>query len=149
MSEEGLRLYGELATASDRPQLVASAVASRRIPSDDLPELIWFTWVHTDEPTRTLEEAVWRSIFKAAGFFSWPSDRERPLTPITVYRGSTVDRLRRMSWAESPEVARTLGQRHAWHAPAAVYSARSRRRLSSLSWSEGARERRSSSTRHN
>jgi hypothetical protein len=98
MSEAGLRLYGELATASDRPQLIASAVASHRIPSDDLPELFWFAWVYSDEPTLTLSEAVWTSIFKTAGFFSWPSARARPLTPMTVYRGAMVDRPQPMSW---------------------------------------------------
>lgn len=123
MSEEGLRLYSELVTASDRPRLIASAVSSHRIPPDELPELIWFVWVKTDEPTRTLGEAAWMSIFKTAGFFSWPATRERPLAPMTIYRDATADRLRHMYWAENLEVARTLGRRHVSHAPAAVYSA--------------------------
>jgi hypothetical protein len=93
------------------------------VPVEDLPELIACAWLRDDSPTSDITESDWTEIFKTARFFSYPLGRSRPASAITVYRGTTADRLHRMSWAESRDVACQLGRRHAWHGTAALYSA--------------------------
>jgi hypothetical protein len=76
----------------------------------------------------------WVEIFRAAGFFSYPplAVRQpdgsqvplgRPDAPATLYRGSSPERKRRMSWASEPSLAEELGARHARFGAAVLYKA--------------------------
>jgi 3-keto-5-aminohexanoate cleavage enzyme len=47
----------------------------------------------------------------------------RPAAPVTLYRGSSPERRRRMSWASEPSLAEELGARHAHFDAAALYQA--------------------------
>lgn len=113
----------EMSPSGQRPRILHSAFLDGRVPTADLPELIAFAWLYDDSPTSDLGEAEWINLYNAAGFFSYPDGRTRPSQAVTLYRGATPDRVRRMSWAERPEVAVTLGTRHRWNGPAALYSA--------------------------
>lgn len=123
MSPEGWQLLAELINSPDAPRVLANAVTASRVAGEDLPDLIERAWLYTDEPTKTVPEQEWLPIFSRAGFFSRPSAREQPVSSMTVYRGATCDRAMRMSWAETPEVARALGARHALHEQAYLYEA--------------------------
>jgi hypothetical protein len=109
--------------SAQRPRVLLDAVRGGRAPVADLPELTAFAWLHDDSPTSDVSESDWKLVFKSAGFFSYPPGRSRSAVAIEVFRGTTDDRLRRMSWADERDVARQLGRRHAWYGPAALYSA--------------------------
>jgi len=118
-----MRVLGDIVPSLQRPRVLLEATRAGRMLTEDLPELIAFTWLYDDSPTSTVTETEWMEIFEAAGFFSYPEGRSRPASEFTVYRAATSDRLRRMSWAEDPNVARVLGRRHASHGEAGLYSA--------------------------
>jgi hypothetical protein len=91
-----------------------------KVRASDLPEMIANVWTRDDSPTTGLSEADWVEIFRAAGFFSYPplAVRQpdgsqvplgRPDAPVTLYRGSSSERRRRMSWASEPSLAEELG----------------------------------------
>jgi hypothetical protein len=76
----------------------------------------------------------WVEIFRAAGFFSYPPLAVRqpdgsqvplghPDVQVTLYRGGSSERRRRMSWASDPGLAEELGVRHAHFNAAALYQA--------------------------
>jgi hypothetical protein len=99
-------------------------VQAGRIRAGDLPEMIANTWTWDDSPTSDLSEADWLEIFRAAGFFSYPplvarqSDGrpvpiERPSAAVTLFRGSTADRMRRMSWTSEQALILVVNLRHA------------------------------------
>ena len=123
LSAEGIAVMSEMSPSGQRPQVLHAAFQAGRVPVADLPELIAFTWLYDDSPTSNLGEAEWINLYNAAGFFSHPEGRMRPSEAVTVYRGATPDRVRRISWAERRQVAITLGTRHRWNGPAALYSA--------------------------
>jgi hypothetical protein len=112
-----------MSLSARRPRVLWESVQAGAVPADDLPELIAFAWLRDDEPTSDLNDLDWIQIFAQTGFFSFPAGRSQPTAPTTLYRGATTARIRRMSWAEDHDVAKVLGTRHAWHAPAALYSA--------------------------
>jgi hypothetical protein len=118
-----MRVFGDMVLSAQRPRILLDAFRAGRASGEDLPELIAFVWLWSDEPTSDVTDHDWIEIFEAAGFFSYPLHHSQPTSAITVYRGATDDRLRRMSWAEEPNVARALGRRHSWHGSAALYSA--------------------------
>jgi hypothetical protein len=113
----------EMSPSAQRPRVLYTAFQAGRAPVADLPELIAFAWLRDDSPTSDLSEEEWLQIYAAAGFFSYPQERARPRDAGTFYRGTSAERLRRMSWAEDRHVAAMLGNRHAWHRPAALYAA--------------------------
>jgi hypothetical protein len=119
-----MRVLGDMMPSTQRPQVLLHAVREGRVPVADLPELIAFAWLRDDSPTSGVSESDWTQIFKSLGFFSYPlGGRSRPTAAVEVFRGTTADRLLRMSWADDRNVALQLGRRHAWHGPAALYSA--------------------------
>jgi hypothetical protein len=123
LSGDGMRVFGDMVLSAQRPRILLNAFRDGRVPADDLPELIAFAWLWSDEPTSDVSRRDWLEIFEVVRFFSYPLYHSQPATTITVYRGTTEDRLRGMSWAEDPDVARILGRRHGWHGPASLYSA--------------------------
>ena len=112
-----------MSPSAQRPRVLYAAFQAGRMPISDLPELITFAWLRDDSPTSDLSEAEWLDIYSAVGFFSHPEGRARPDEAVTLYRGASAERLRRMSWADDPHVGAMLGTRHAWHEPAALYAA--------------------------
>lgn len=123
LSPAGIAVLSDMSISSQRPRVLYSAVEAERVPHEDLPELIAFAWLHDDSPTAELTEAEWLSILAITGFFSYPQPRQRPNQASIIYRGTSPDRRYRMSWADSEEMAVTLGTRHAWHGPTALYRA--------------------------
>jgi hypothetical protein len=115
-------------------QALHDAVRASEVRASDLPEMIASVWTRDDSPTTGLSEAGWVEIFRAAGFFSHPplAVRQpdgsqvplgRPDVPVTLYRGSSSERRRHMSWASEPSLAEDLGARHAHFNAAALYQA--------------------------
>jgi hypothetical protein len=117
-------VLSEVSLSGQRPRVLRDAVSAGRVSDGDLPELIAFAWTRDDEPTSDIGEADWLEIFRRAGFFTYPPvSAGRPTRPVTLYRGTTADRLRRMSWAAERSVAETLGRRHARYDAAGIYRA--------------------------
>jgi hypothetical protein len=76
-------------------------VRAGKVQASDLPEMIASVWTRDDSPTTGLSEADW----------------------VELYRGSSPERKRRMSWAFEPFLAEELGARHSHFDTAAVYKA--------------------------
>jgi len=103
----------QLSVSGERPAVLLRAFRSGTIPSGDLPELIAFAWTHDDSPTSGVSQAAWIEVFDRAGFFTYPLvSTGRPTSPVTLYRGSTAERLTRMSWTADRNMAVELGARH-------------------------------------
>lgn len=133
-SSAAITVLSEIRASGNCPQALGDAIRAGSIAADDLPPVIADVWLWDDSPTSDLSETDWTQVFRKAGFFSYPplliqrpdgsqAPLERPGTPVTLYRGSTADRLRRMSWAWIPEPAELLGRRHTHYGAAALYSA--------------------------
>ena len=123
LSPAGIAVLSTMSPSSQRPRVLRDAARAGQVPADDLPELIAFAWLRDDSPTADISEADWLEIFAASGFFSYPTGRHRPASPVTLYRGARADRRLGMSWAEDRDLAIMLGRRHAWRAQAALYKA--------------------------
>jgi hypothetical protein len=133
MSLAGSMVFSAIMTSAHSVRAFRDAFAAGRIPLSDLPEMIASIWTRDDSPTSSISETDWLRIFRTAGFFSWPPLilRQpdgirmpfRPPTAVTLYRGSTAERSRRMSWASERAVAEELGRRHTRYGAAALYEA--------------------------
>jgi hypothetical protein len=124
LSPAGISVLSEMSTSGQRPRVLRDRFREGNLPAGDLPELIAFAWTRDYAPTSDISEADWLEIFHEAGFFSYPpNSRGRPAVAITLYRGSTVARLRRMSWTADRKMADLLGMRHARYGAAAIYKA--------------------------
>jgi hypothetical protein len=124
LSEAGITVMHQLSVSGERPAVLLRAFQSGAIPSGDLPELIAFAWTRDDSPTYDVSEAEWIEVFERAGFFTYPPvDTGRPAKPITVYRGSTAERLARMSWTADRNMAVQLGARHTRYGRTWLYEA--------------------------
>lgn len=132
-SPAGATAFSEINSNESPARALRDAFRAGRVPVGDLPEIIANVWTRNDSPTTDLGEADWIELFRAIGFFSWPpflvrqpdgaSTPFRPVSTLVLYRGSTADRLCRMSWASDRRVAEELGRRHARYGPAALYKA--------------------------
>lgn len=114
-------MFGEMVSSAHRPRVLRDAFRAGRVPVEDLPELIAFARLHDDSPTSDVSEADWLRIFATVRFFSYPGRRSRPTASVTLYRATSAERQRRMSWTADRDLAVVLGRRHTWHAPAALY----------------------------
>jgi hypothetical protein len=136
MSPGGFTVFSGVLGAGVPAQALHEAVRAGEVRASDLPEMIANVWTRDDSPTTGLSvsEAGWVEIFRAAGFFSYPPLAVRqpdgslvplgcPDVPVTLYRGSSSERKRRMSWASEPTLAEELGARHAHFDAAALYKA--------------------------
>jgi hypothetical protein len=134
MSPAGFTVFSEIRTSQDPSRALHNAVVAERIPAGDLPEIIANIWTRDDSPTTGLSESGWLDIFRVAGFFTYPplavrrpdgsrARLERPGAPVTLYRGSTADRMLRMSLASEPAMVEQIGIRHTLYDPAFLYQA--------------------------
>ena len=134
MAPGAFTVFSEVLSAGAPAQALHEAVRAGKARASDLPEMIANVWTRDDSPTTGLSEVAWVEIFRAAGFFSYPplAVREpagsqvplgRPDASATLYRGSSSERKRRMSWASEPTLAEELGARHAHFGAAALYQA--------------------------
>ena len=124
LSEAGIAVMHQLSVSGERPAVLLRAVQSGTVPSSDLPELIAFAWTRDDSPTSGVSEAAWIEVFERAGFFTYPPvSGGHPTSRVTVYRGSTAERLRRMSWTADRNMAVELGTRHARYGRTWLYEA--------------------------
>jgi hypothetical protein len=118
MSPAGFTLLSAIRSTRRPARALHDAVTAGHISLSDLPEIVANIWTWNDSPTSDLSEAGWLEIFRQIGFFSYPPlvVREsggsrtalRPRSPLTLYRGSTAERLTRMSWATDRTVAQEL-----------------------------------------
>ena len=92
LSPAGIAVLSTMSPSSQRPRVLRDAVRAAQVPADDLPELIAFAWLRDDSPTADISEADWLEIFAASGFFSYPTGRHRPTSPVNLYRGARADR---------------------------------------------------------
>lgn len=124
LSEAGITVMHQLSVSGERPVVLLRALQSGVIPSADLPELIAFAWTRDDSPTTGVSEAEWIGLFERAGFFAYPPvSTGPPGSPVTVYRGSTAERVARMSWTADRNMAVELGARHTRYGRTWLYEA--------------------------
>jgi hypothetical protein len=124
LSEAGIAVMHQLSVSGERPAVLLHAFRSGTIPSGDLPELIAFAWTRDDSPTSDVSQAAWIKVFDRAGFFTYPPvSTGRPTSPVTLYRGSTAERLTRMSWTADRNMAVELGARHTRYGSTWLYEA--------------------------
>ena len=124
LSPAGCVVLSQMPGSGSRPRVLRDAFRAGEVPVADLPELIAFAWTRDDSPTSDISEADWLEIFRHAGFFTFPPlSAGRPDGAVTLYRASTAERARRMSWAPDRSMADLLGRRHAWHGATALYRA--------------------------
>ena len=124
LSGAGIAVMHQLSVSGERPAVLLRAFVSGTIPSSDLPELIAFAWTRDDLPASGASEATWIEVFEYAGFFSYPPvSTGRPASPLMVYRGSTAERVTRMSWILDRKMAVELRARHTRHSRAWLYEA--------------------------
>lgn len=124
LSPAGICVMSEMSGSGQRPRVLRDAVRAGRVPGGGLPELIAFAWTRDDELISDISEADWLEIFRHFGFFSCPPiSGGRPARAVTLCRGTTADRLRRLSWAAERPVAELLGRRRARYGVAAIYRA--------------------------
>jgi hypothetical protein len=122
LSEAGIAVMHQLSVSGERPAVLLRAFQS--VPPSDLPELIAFAWTRDDSPTSGVSEAAWIEVFERAGFFTYPPvSAGRPTSQVTVYRGSTAERLTRMSWTADRNMAVELGTRHTRYGRSWLYEA--------------------------
>jgi hypothetical protein len=131
MSPAGFSVFSEIITDRQPSRALCDAVAAGRVPAEDLPEMIAYISTRDDSPTSGVSEADWLTVFRGAGFFSWPpvvvrkadgsADPLRPSSPVTLHRGSTAERSRRMSWSFDHAMAVELGRRHSPYGAAPLY----------------------------
>lgn len=127
LSEAGIAVMHQLSVSGQRPAVLLRAFQSGTVPSTDLPELITFAWTRDDSPTSGVSEAAWIEVFERAGFFTYPPvSTGRPASPVTVYRGSTAERVTRMSWTTDRNMAVQLGARHTRYGRTWLYEATAR-----------------------
>src|ERR1700730_11817308 len=113
LSEAAIAVMPQLSVSGERPAVLLRAFHSGKVLPGDLPELIAFAWTRDDSPTSSVSQAAWIEIIERAGFFTYPPvNTGRPTSPVTLYRGSTVERLTRMSWTADRNMAVELGARH-------------------------------------
>jgi hypothetical protein len=124
LSEAGIAVMHQLSVSGERPVVLLRAFQSGTVPSGDLPELIAFAWTRDDSPTSGVGDAAWIEVFERAGFFTYPPvSTGRPASPLTLYRGSTAERLTRMSWTADRAMAIQLGARHTRYGRTWLYQA--------------------------
>lgn len=124
LSDAGSLLMSEMSPSRQRPHVLIDAFKAGRIPPADMPELIHFAWTYDDSPTSGVGESAWLELFEHAGFFTYPPVQvSRPTSPVILYRGTTADRLWRMSWASERDVAANAGRRHTGHGITWLYRA--------------------------
>lgn len=100
LSPAGCAVLSRMSGSGSRPRVLRDAFRADEVPAADLPELIAFAWTRDDSPTSDISEADWLEIFRLAGFFTFPPlSVGRPGGAVTLYRASTAERVRRMSWA--------------------------------------------------
>jgi hypothetical protein len=131
MSLAGFTRFSEINTAKYPSQALRDAFTAGRIPVGDLPEIIANIWTRDDSSASGISEENWLKVLRQVGFFSWPpllvrgADGTavplRPTSTLTLYRGSTADRMRRMSWSFDRAMAEELGRRHSPYGTAALY----------------------------
>lgn len=131
MSPAGFTVFSEINAAKNPSQALHEAFTAGKIPIGDLPGIIADIWTRDDSPTSSLGEADWLEVFRRVGFFSWPpllvrqadgaAVPPRPSSALTLYRGSTAGRLRRMSWSADRAMAEELGRRHSPYGAASLF----------------------------
>jgi len=123
LSAEGSCLLSDIIPSRERPRVLYEAFRAGRVSVTDLPQLIAFVWLYDDSPTSALSEAEWLEMYNATGFFSHPGEHHRPVSPVTLYRGTSASRVHRMSWTGSRDLAAVLGRRHTRDGTPALYQA--------------------------
>jgi hypothetical protein len=79
-------------------------------------------WSYDDRPMIHLEHDEWLELFRAAAPIKQPANLPALTFPLKLYRGSTHEWRRRMSWTTECHVARQFINRHREYGDAALYS---------------------------
>jgi hypothetical protein len=79
-------------------------------------------WSYDDQPMTHLDHDAWLELFRAAAPITQPTNLPALSFPLTLYRGSTHQRRRRMSWTAECQMARQFIKRHREYGDAALYS---------------------------
>lgn len=107
----------------DGPARLYNAWTAGQISLGSLRNTLADAWTRDDEPITHLDHDLWLEMFRAAGWLKVPTNLDNLVYPLTIYRGSTEERARRMSWTTNRAVAAEHVKRHKQHGNARVYEA--------------------------
>ncbi|MGH3685951.1 MAG: hypothetical protein ACRDSM_13000 [Pseudonocardiaceae bacterium] len=111
-------VVGQLEGASRLYRAWRAGEISRGSLRNTLP----LAWSYDDQPMTHLEQDEWLELFRAAAPIKQPTNLPTLSFPLTLYRGSTHQRRRRMSWTTECDVARQFMNRHREYGDAGLYS---------------------------
>ena len=99
---------------NDAPFVLVDALmdGTLRWCPDDLRPLVADAWTMAEFPQVSLGTEMWVRLFEVAQY-------SRPADPLTIYRGCSPRRLRRMAWTLDEGQARWFALRFLWEAGAA------------------------------
>ncbi|WP_204080985.1 hypothetical protein [Mycobacterium riyadhense] len=90
------------------PALLHDLIFADKVDLTDpnMAGVVGSVWCGAEYPERCLDPYYWTDIFRDNGYINDGVLAERPMTPITLYRGCCSDRKLGMSWTSDLEVAR-------------------------------------------
>jgi hypothetical protein len=93
------------------PMVLWDAAVRRQLDPAEFPAALAEAWSSHDAPESALPTNEWVGFFSEAGFTINSAAAERPAEPLTLFRGTTPGRRRRMSWTEDRELAQFFADR--------------------------------------
>ena len=95
---------------------------AREISRGSLRNTLPLVWSYDDQAMAHLGQDEWLELFRAASPIRQPIDMPALAFPLKVYRGSTHQRRRGMSWTTERHVALQFINRHRAHGESALYA---------------------------
>jgi len=78
---------------------------------DDKKAALLEVWLMAEFPTQAMPWQIWLHYFKQVGFISDDPNIEKPLQPLTIYRGAVKHKRKGMSWTQDKELAAWFASR--------------------------------------
>lgn len=100
-----------LVDRNKRPHLLASALEDDTLPWDEYLPAVVDAWTMAESPESHYGAEFWVWHFREAGYFHDGADHQSPAAPMTLYRGCSLGRERRMSWTDDLDTARWFAAR--------------------------------------
>jgi hypothetical protein len=87
------------------PALLADLEAEGLLAAAAAAAHVGVVWSMAEYPDQHLDRDTWRKLFRLAGYTHNGVPAERPVEPLTLYRGSVPERRADWSWTDRLDVA--------------------------------------------